>query len=276
MSRPAEPSAPAVPAAPSPRSIPAARAGTLLLALGALTVGAAGAGAQQPAGSGFQLVVPADTILVPPERFTFGVRAGVEVRVVATVAPLDAPAMPAWRSDTLRVGTGARVAWDLHDATGRWVAPGRYMLRVVAFDSTGAAATAERALDVVRLPADSVPLPAPPGPRELLPETVQVRQTSPWAILIGGAAGLLPQLVGRHELNGGRSGDPKAWIVVGSVTAVGFLAIFTGHHPAYSRENVQSNAQLLADYRARLAEAEAANARARESAGFHIRAGAAP
>jgi hypothetical protein len=110
----------------------------------------------------------------------------------------------------------------------------------------------------------------------LLPETVQVRQTSPWAILIGAAAGLLPQLVGRRELNVNLSGDPKVWIVVGSVTAVGFLAIFTGHRAAYAPENVKSNAELLEDYRGRLAAAADANARARDAAGFRIRAGAAP
>jgi hypothetical protein len=124
--------------------------------------------------------------------------------------------------------------------------------------------------------ADTVPLPAPPGPRELLPETVLVRQTSPWAILIGAAAGLLPQLVGRRELNANLSGDPKTWIVVGSVTAAGFLAIFAGHRPAYSRENAQSNTELMADYRGRLAQAAEANARARDAAGFRILSEAVP
>lgn len=231
--------------------------------------------AQQPASPAFQVVVPADTILVPPERFTFAVRAPAGTRLVASVGPLAGPGTPAWHSDTLRLGGAARVGWDLRDDAGRWIAPGRYALRVEVSDATGAGSFT-RVIEVARLPADTVPLPRPPGPRELLPETVQVRQTSPWAILIGAAAGLLPQLVGRRELNGNLPGDQNAWIVVGSVTAVGFLAIFTGHRAAYAPENVASNAELLADYRARLAEAEAANARARDAAGFRIRAGAAP
>ncbi len=252
------------------------RPAAALLALAALGLGAAPGRAQQPAAAAFQVTVPADTILVPPERFTFGVRAPASVRVVVTVTPAGAVDLPVWQSDTLRVGTGARVAWDLRETGGGWILPGRYVLRVVAFDSAGAAATAARTLQVARLPADTVPLPRRPRPDEFLPETVQVRQTSPWAILIGGAAGLLPTLVGRRELNGGLPGDPKVWIVVGSVTAVGFLAIFTGHRPGFAPENARSNAELMADYLARLAAARADNARARDAAGFRIRAGGAP
>ncbi len=233
------------------------------------------AAAQEPARPGFRLAVPPDLVVTPPQGYPFIVVTPSEARVVASVALSSAPDSAVWRTDTLVSNGAIHVEWSLRDAASRWVPDGRYRLHVSVLDSGGVAA-ADRELDVVRLRADTAPLPAPPDRSELLPETVQVRQTSPWAILIGTAAGVLPHLVGRHELNDDARGDTRAWIVVGAVTVVGFVAIFAGHRPEFSPENAQANAQLTAEYRDRLLEAQTANALAREAAGFRVRAAAGP
>jgi hypothetical protein len=237
-----------------------------------LVIRAGAAHAQSPPSEREALAVrvPADTILQrPAERLPITIRARAGARIVATVALASAPQVVIWRTDTVVAGPGMTVGWGLSGPEGSGVASGRYTLSVQTLDGDGE--RSGTALEIVRLPADTVPIPRPPSAGELLPETVQVRQTSPWAILIGAAAGLLPELVGRGELNDGRRGDPKTWIVVASVTAVGFAAIVAGHRPGYSAENAAANVQLEAGYRQRLEAAEADNARARASPRYWVR-----
>jgi hypothetical protein len=241
----------------------------------ALVPAAARAQIRQTGVRAVEIHVPADTVLLAPEHLPITVRPFRRARLIATIAPASAPETVAWRNDTLSTGQATRIAWDLHGADGQWIAAGHYMLRVSARDSAGTAASTDLALEIVRLPADTEPLPTPLGPRDLLPETVQVRQTSPWAIFIGAAAGILPGLIGRRELIEDLRGDPRTWLVVGSVTAVGFVGIFAGHHPAYSAENATRNAELRMDYGRRLAAATEANARALEAARYWIHVEAA-
>jgi hypothetical protein len=235
----------------------------------ALRAGGAQAQTAPPGPASVAVRVPADTILRPPdERVPIEVRARTGTRIAVTIAAAATPDVVIWRSDTVVTGPELSLRWGLSGRDGRAVPSGRYALSVQAVDSGGARSGA--ALEIVRLPADTVPLPRPPRASELLPETVQVRQTSPWAILIGAAAGLLPQLAGRGELNDGRRGDPRTWIVVGSVTAVGFAAIVAGHRAAYSAENAATNAQLEAEYHRRLEAADADNERARASPRYWV------
>ena len=221
--------------------------------------------------SALRLVVSADTILFPSEeRWPILVRPGRPMAVVATVASVSQPSVVLWRSDTLPPGASGALAWDLGTSNGEGLPPGRYVLEVTARDSAGAAARAGRTLVVTRLAADTQPLPRPLAPRELEPETVEVRQTAPWAIFIGAAAGLLPGMIGRRELNDGRRGDPKTWIVVSSVTVAGFVAFFTGHRNEFSRENAARNIDLRRQRDERAAAVAGANARAQAVAPYRI------
>jgi hypothetical protein len=218
-----------------------------------------------------RLTVSADTTVFPAdERWPIGVRASRPMAVVATVSSVDQPAVVLWRSDTLAAGSPGVLAWDLHSMGGEGLPTGRYLLGVSGRDASGAAAQAQRTLYVTRLAADTQPLPRPLGPRELEPDTVEVRQTSPWAIFIGAGAGLLPSLIGRRELNDGRSGDPKTWIVVGSVTVAGFVAFLAGHRQAFSPENAAHNAQVRRERGEQVATIVEANRRARALAAYRI------
>jgi hypothetical protein len=221
--------------------------------------------------SSFRLTVSADTILVPSEeRLPIVVRPGRPMAVVATVALESQPAVVLWRSDTLPPGEAGALGWDLLTSSGEGLPSGRYALEVTARDSAGAAARARRTLVLTRLAADTQPLPRPLAPRDLEPETVQVRQTAPWAILIGAGAGLLPSQLGRRELNTGRRGDPKRWIVVSTVTVAGFVAFFAGHRPEFSPENAAHNGQVRRERDERLAAVLEANARAWAVAPYRI------
>ena len=229
--------------------------------------------AQTPgqATASLRLVISADTILSPSEEhLPIGARPGRPMAVVATVASESQPSVVLWRSDTLPAGAAGGLAWDLRTSRGEGLPSGRYVLEVTAHDSVGGAARARRTLVVTQLAADTQPLPRPLAPRDLEPETVDVRQTAPWAIFIGVGAGLLPSLIGRHELNDGRRGDPKAWLVAGSVTAAGFVSFFVGHRHEFSAENAARNTQLRRERDERLAIVSEANARARAVAPCRI------
>ena len=234
------------------------------------------AGAPQPrlpaeSVSVLRLAIAADTILVPSEeRLPIVVRPGRPMAVVATVALLSQPAVVLWRSDTLPPGAAGTLGWDLRSSSGESLPSGRYVLEVTVRDSAGATARARRTLVLTRLAADTQPLPRPLASHDLEPETVQVRQTAPWAIFIGAGAGLLPGMIGRRELNDGRRGDPKAWLVVGTVTVAGFVAFFAGHRLELSPENAAHNGQLRRERDERLAVVLEANARARAVAPYRI------
>ena len=222
-------------------------------------------------GSSLQLTVSADTILFPSaERLPIVTRLGRPMALVATVASVSQPFVVVWRSDTLPPGAAAALAWDLHTPNGERLPLGSYVLEVTGLDAAGTAARARRTLVVTPLAADTQPLPRPLMPRDFEPETVEVRQTAPWAIFIGAGAGLLPSLLGRRELNDGRRGDPKVWIVVSSVTVAGFVAFFAGHRHEFSRENAARNVELRRDREERLATVLEANARARAVAPYRI------
>jgi hypothetical protein len=227
--------------------------------------------APAPSEAPLRLILPSDTILFSSvERLPIDVRAARPMAIVATVAAADRPADILWRSDTVRSGAVRALAWDVAASRpGGW-APGWYVLAVTATDEAGVAQRAQRTLIVTRLSADTLPWPRALTRRDLDPESVEVRQTAPWAIFIGAGAGLLPSLLGRHELNDGRHGDAKAWIVVGSVTVAGFVAFFTGHRQEVSPENVARNALRRRDWSARLASVQQGNAQALAAAPYRI------
>jgi hypothetical protein len=218
-----------------------------------------------------RLTVAADTVLFPAgERLPLVVRPARPMALVATVFSLGQPGTVVWRSDTVPPGAEGVFGWNLRMASGAVLPSGRYVVEVTGRDSSGVAVRARRVLLVTQLAADTQPLPRPLGARELEPETVVVRQTAPWAIFIGTGAGLLPSLLGRRELNDGRRGDPKAWIVVGSVTVAGFVAFFVGQRPEFSPANAAHNAQLRREREADRATIVAANAQARVLAPYRI------
>ena len=233
--------------------------------------GSARAQAPADASSPLRLTVSADTVLFPSdERLPIVVRPARPMALVATVTSLSQPSLVVWRSDTVPSGATALLAWDLRTPDGGRLPSGSYVLEVTGRDAAGAAARARRTLVVTQLAADTQPLPRPLAPRDLEPETVEVRQTAPWAIFIGAGAGLLPGMIGRRELNDGRRGDPKAWIVVSTVTVAGFVAFFAGHRHEFSPENATRNVALRRDREERLGAVLEANARARAVAPYRI------
>jgi hypothetical protein len=218
-----------------------------------------------------RVTLPADTILFSTgERLPIVVRPGRPMAIVASVASVTRPAIVLWRSDTVPAGATVALAWDVGASGTGGLDSGRYLLAVAATDSTGVELRAQRTLVVTRLAADTLPLPQALAPRELEPESVEVRQVAPWAIFIGAGAGLLPSLFGRHELNDGRRGDAKAWLVVGTVTVAGFVAFFAGHRQEFAPENAARNAQRRREREARLTSVREANARARAAAPYRI------
>jgi hypothetical protein len=231
----------------------------------------AAAPASARADTSLRLILPADTILFSSgERLPIDVRSGRPMAIAATVASADRPGDVLWRGDPVPSGVAGALGWDVGASRAEGWAPGRYVLTVSATDAAGTERRMQRTLIVTRLVADTLPWPRALGPRDLEPESVQVRQTAPWAIFIGAGAGLLPSLLGRHELNDNRHGDTKAWIVVGSVTVAGFVAFFAGHRLDVAPENVARNGQRRREWSARLAAVQEGNARARAGAPYRI------
>jgi hypothetical protein len=221
-----------------------------------------------------RLTVADDTVIVPPhERFLVSARAGRGARVSLTVTPAVGPGDVVWRADAVVADAPAEFGWDLRTPGGEPLASGRYVLRVVADDATGARALASETVTIARL----LPVPRPLTAAQLEPETLIVSRTEPWAIGIGTAAAVLPSLLGRRELRIVRAGDAGNWIVAGGVTVLGFVAFLAGRHPEFSRENARLNAEARARQSERIREVEAANALARERTGYRIwREGGAP
>lgn len=250
------------------RRLPGLFAGAALAAVLAGRAGAQVPGAVPTArqAAALSVSVSADTILFPgEERLPIGVRVGRAARFVAVLLPAEGGGSAVWRSDTVPSGRADGLAWDLRVAGGRVVETGRYTLRVTALDTAGPATSVEVVLVITRLPADTQPPPLPLASSEILPETLVVGQTTPWAIFIGTAIAVLPRLMGRGALNDGLPGDGRALAVAASVTAAGFVAFFAGRHPEFSRENARLNAERRSEYEEHRASIEAANARAREA-----------
>lgn len=221
--------------------------------------------------SPLRLTVSADTVLFPAdERLPIVARLGRPMALTATVILASQPSVVVWRSDTLPPGAASALTWDLRTSGGERLASGSYVLEVTGRDASGAEARARRTLVVTPLAADTQPLPRPLAARDLEPETVEVRQTAPWAIFIGAGAGLLPAMIGRRELNDGRRGDPKTWLVVSTVTVAGFVAFFAGHRHEFSPGNAARNVELRRDREERLAAVLEENARARAVAPYRI------
>jgi len=194
---------------------------------------------------------------------------------VVTAGPAEAPAVVLWR-DTLPAGRVGALSWNLRDAKGALVTPGRYTVRVRAVDSAGSVSpTAVRVLIVSRLSADTQPLPPPLASSAFAPERVQTGQRSVSSLLIGvglgAAAALLPSVLGRTELNQGLAGDATAYVVAGSVTVAGLVGFLAGRRTVYVPENAQRNAQLRQSDAAARAAIVQANAAARQRALVRVR-----
>lgn len=223
------------------------------------------AGAPSPVPLSVQVAVSADTILFPArEALPIVVRPSRPARVVATVSVADDPAAVVWRSDTVASGP---LSWDLQGPGASRVGSGRYAIRVSAHDSEGGTASAVLFVVVTALPADTV---APPPPPEMLPETLLVGQTTPWAIPIAFAPIVLPSYLGRRSLNYGRRADRAALVVAATVGIAGYVAFTRGRHLERSSENVRLNAEARALHVRRLAEIREANAAARASAAVRV------
>lgn len=220
--------------------------------------------------------LPADTT-VPVEggRLRIETRPSYRARVVATIAPADAPTAVVW-SDTQTVGGVGTRAWNLRSRDGTLVSPGRYSLRVTATDSVGQLSqTIERVLVVSRVPVDTTPHPPLLTAAAFAPETVRLRLGSPAGLLagavFGAAVALLPTSVGRTELNTGLASDRTAYAVAGAVGLAGIVGFLGGHRIRALPENIQWNHELTERDAANRAHIAQANARAREAAPIRVR-----
>lgn len=196
-------------------------------------------------------------------------------RSVVTMARSDAPGAILWRSDTLPAGTAAPVSWPVRGADGRLVAPGRYLFAATAVDSAGELARVEWTMLVERVATDTQQLPLPVRVEELRPETLQVRHRAPGGLLLGigiGATALMvPQVLGRQELNTGRSPDATRIVVAGAGTLAGIIGFLGGRRAQYMPENARYNAELRQQRATQIAETVAGNVRAREQAPVRVR-----
>jgi hypothetical protein len=230
----------------------------------------------QRAPLGVRFEVPAETTLVAEDgRLPIVPVPSRRARAVVTMALADAPGAILWRSDTLAAGGTGPVFWSVRSGDGRVVAPGRYLFAVTAFDEVNEQARVEWVAVVERAVADTEAVPEPVRPEALRPETVQVRRRAPAGLLlgagIGAAAMLLPQVIGRPELNTGLAGDGTAVMAAGAAAVAGIVGFTGGKRPVAVPENAMYNAGLYAQRAAQIAEIEAANARARELAPVYVR-----
>jgi len=220
--------------------------------------------------------VPAETTLaVADGRLPIIPVPSRRARSVVTLALADAPGAILWRSDTVAAGRTAPVLWPVRAADGRLVSPGRYQFAVTAEDSAGEQARVEWVMAVERVAVDSQQVPAPVGAFELRAETTMVRRRAPAGLALGlglgAAAVLLPQALGRSELNSGLPQDGTAMVAAGSAVVAGLLGFTGGRRPQPVPENIQYNADLRQQRENRIAEALAANARLVEAAPVRVR-----
>jgi hypothetical protein len=107
----------------------------------------------------------------------------------------------------------------------------------------------ERVLEVSRVAVDTQPHPAPLGPGDLRPETVELKRGSPAGLTVGlalgAAAALLPTALGATELNSGLGGDGTAYAVAGAVSLAGIVGFMAGKRVRFVPGNARYNAELM-------------------------------
>jgi len=181
-----------------------------------------------------QVALAGDTVVPVTEgRLVYAVRPARRARVVATVTAGDSSGAVV-RADTATVTGDIVLGWDLRNRAGALVAPGRYTLRLVAADTTGEnAARRDYALTLQRARVDTTALPsAQPPASAFVPETVQVRGSSPSVLLRGAvfaaAAVGLPMVLGNPELRASLGNDAKSYIAAGAVSLAGLYGFLRG------------------------------------------------
>jgi hypothetical protein len=164
------------------------------------------------------------------------------------------------------------VAWDGRSVDGATVPSGRYQLAIASLDAAGTAVRILRfPLEITTTRQDTIPLPAQPDERQLLPERKAAAggvESLLGGLLVGIGVSLLPAAVGSDAtLSGGR-------FAVGGVVAVaGVIGFFRTRGHRNVPENVAANASIRAAWRDARDAAAAENDRRRGTADIVVRVG---
>ena len=176
-------------------------------------------------------------------------------------------------ADSETVSGVTTFGWSLQRTEGGPIEPGRYTLRIAAYDSTGEVAVpVERALTIEREQVDTLPLPGPIPASVLAPESLLVHQRSRVPLVRGLGYGLAGGALA--FLGAGPSGvkDGRAFVVGGTVALGGLLGFLAGRRTTVPNpDGIELNRQLReTDARNREAITQS-NTRARARARIRIR-----
>ena len=221
--------------------------------------------------------VPADTA-VPVQGGGYRISAAATRRALVTFTVTAVGDTAAAFADTQTVAGPTTFDWDLRLAGGAIVTPGRYRLRLAARDTVGVeAAPQERTVEIERAAIDTVPMPAPIRPADLLAESAFVRQRD-WTPLLRsaafGAAAALLSAVGPYP--SGHT-DTRAFVVGGAFALGGLIAFVSGRPVAQPlAANIEQNRRYRDQDAQNRASIARANVLARQQAHIRIRTVSAP
>lgn len=167
------------------------------------------------------------------------------------------------------IGDSLQIAWDGRDASGDAVPAGRYLLRIASRSPTG---TVERELqlplEVERLPADTLPWPAPIAPSALRPET-EIRANGVRQFLVGLAGAAV--VAGLPSLAGGTDPGTARFAIAGGVALGGVIGLATASRPRPVAENIAYNNALRAEWQRELDRVRVENVRRRGISRLRVR-----
>lgn len=224
------------------------------------------------------------TLSVDNPRLLIWVQPNTRARITSSIAAADLANRVIFDHAYASDGRQLRVVeWSLRGSDGSLMAPGRYVLRVQATDSTGQATPVfERVLRLSRVAVDTQAHPLPLAATAFAPERAPgsggtaKRAALMWGGSIAAMVVVTPMLMGNTTLNDGLSGDPTAYAVAGGVAIASVMSFVRGGRPLVLADNVKRNQQLRDDDRRRREAVVSENANARTRAPIRVTVERAP